>query len=173
MINANQYIDTQKWNLVRDNTRFVAVKEIKMLEEEKLEFSLAKNKWYLLDGTESREYKLDLVVEMVDAVCDYMFVYVGTEFKVGYNTLNIEEMKEFNAIKSVVENQLNSMQGILNNILGQKVDLSYCYQLVLEANNAKPSTKNEDDKVQKGTEWVDPKYKIMDYLISLGVDEYI
>lgn len=175
MINLANYLATRNWNIDRNYIKFDAELENKMLEEEKAEFFLDFEKYTALgkNTPECISDKLDAVVGIVDALCDFIFVFSGTETKVSLSNMSLDDKAKYSIIRITAERDMNLMMSLTLNILGQKFDIDTCYDMVVEANNLKPSKTNADGKGVKGDKWVDPKHKIKQYLIDLGCPEYI
>jgi hypothetical protein len=176
MINLELYKQTRQWNINRGFTKKLDLQlESDMLEEEKEEFFDAYEQYNgLKDEPLAIDARLDLAVDMVDAVCDYLFVSVGLDAKSQLNRLpDADTQGKVALLKTNVDKNLAVMGALLIDVVGAKVDLNVCYGFVVEANNLKPAKSNADGKGVKGDEWVDPKHKIKDYLEELNVREYI
>ncbi len=175
MISLDNYKATSDWNIIRGySKKFNPELENAMLEEEKKEFFDAYEEYKVTPKTkEYLELRLDIVTDMVDAVCDYLFVSVGLDTKTQLNTVPLEHQPLAIALKNTVDKHISVMGTLLMDVVGNKVDMNHCYTLVVEANNLKPAKENADGKGEKGDAWVDPKIKIKDYLVELGVTEYI
>lgn len=164
------YLGTMQWNKERGLTSLNLELENTMLEEEKKEFY---DDFDNFNNSTPSEEKIDALVGMVDALCDYTFVAIGTDSKVAKNTLSIQNKVIVNALKSDIEKQLGLMEGILRQLLGNVFDVDTCYNFVLEANNKKPNKQDPDGKNIKGDTWEDPKGEIKKYLLTLpGIEEY-
>jgi hypothetical protein len=166
----NQYLGTMNWNVVRGLTTLNLKLENDMAEEEKKEFW---DDYKIFTETEAGDTKVNALAGMVDALCDYTFVAIGTDSKVAINVVSLNDKIIINALKADMEKQIGLMTGVLHNILGNVFDLDYCYGLVLEANNLKPNKQDPNGKNVKGAEWVDPKTPIKEYLLTLpGIEQY-
>lgn len=159
-----QYIQTQNWNKERGYTKFSLGLESDMLNEEQLEFYEAYDVFNNEQEGTDRWY--ELVADMVDAICDLRFVFVGTEFKVSRTKLEGLDLVQYSAMAGHIERQLSIQETLLSNMQGG-INMSECYQFVLEANQAKPAKTNAVGKGIKGDTWVDPKIKIIEYLKTL------
>jgi hypothetical protein len=159
-----------RWNEERGLTSLNLELENDMLEEEKKEFW---DDYERFTEFEAGDNKLNAIVGMVDALCDYTFVAIGTDTKVAKNILSIQNKVIVNALKSDIEKQIGLMEGILRQLLGNVFNVDICFNFVLEANNKKPNKQNAAGKNIKGTEWEDPKGRIKEYLLTLsGIEEY-
>ena len=164
------YLGTMKWNEDRDLMNLNLKLENDMLEEEKKEFW---DDFKIFRETPASTAKLNALVGMVDAHCDYTFVAIGTDAKVAQNFTDLNDKLIIHALKGDAEKQMGLMGGILTKIIGNVYDATIPYNLVLEANNLKPKKKDRNGKNEKGTQWVDPKDAIKDYLLTLpGIEEY-
>ena len=177
MIDLNNYKATRQWNIDRGYAfRLVPELENDMLEEEKKEFFDAYELYTSLKNEgkpETQDSRVDLAVDMIDALCDYTFVAVGTDTKSQMSTLDVETQIKISAIKNNAEKMMQVIGTLLIDVVGAKVDLNKCYEFVVEANNLKPAKANADGKGTKGDKWIDPKHNIKDYLESLNIREYI
>jgi len=136
-------LETAKWNYKRGNTKFDYDLETSMLEEEAQEFKEGLEMYFEALGTDNDT--LPALVEMVDAYCDYKFVFNGTMFKaLGTSTQLVGPTIH-----------LDYMYGILGE-LGLLSILGKAYSAVTVANNDKGS-KKVNGKIQKGDSWIDPK----------------
>lgn len=177
MIDLKNYKATRQWNIDRGYAfKLVPELENDMLEEEKKEFFDAYELYIPLKNEgkpETQDSRVDLAVDMIDALCDYTFVAVGTDTKSQMTSLDVETQIEISAIKNNAEKMMQVIGTLLIDVVGAKVDLNKCYGFVVEANNLKPAKANADGKGTKGDKWVDPKHNIKDYLESLNIREYI
>lgn len=164
------YLGTMGWNEERHLMGLNLKLENDMLEEEKKEFW---DDFKIFRECSAGDAKLNALVGMVDAHCDYTFVAIGTDAKAAQNNTSLNDKIIINALKADIEKQMGLMGGILTKILGNVYNPEICYNLVLEANKLKPKEKDANGKNVKGTQWVDPKGKIKDYLLTLpGIEEY-
>lgn len=177
MIDLNNYKATRQWNIDRGYAfKLVPELENDMLEEEKKEFFDAYELYKSLKNEgkpDTQDSRVDLAVDMIDALCDYTFVAVGTDTKSQMTTLDVETQVKISAIKNNAEKMMQAIGTLLIDVVGAKVDLNKCYGFVVEANNLKPAKANADGKGTKGDKWIDPKHKIKDYIESLNIREYI
>lgn len=177
MIDLNNYKATRQWNIDRGYAfKLVPELENDMLEEEKKEFFDAYELYKSLKNEgkpDTQDSRVDLAVDMIDALCDYTFVAVGTDTKSQMTTLDVETQVKISAIKNNAEKMMQVIGTLLIDVVGAKVDLNKCYGFVVEANNLKPAKANADGKGTKGDKWIDPKHKIKDYIESLNIREYI
>ena len=177
MIDLNNYKATRQWNIDRGYAfKLVPELENDMLEEEKKEFFDAYELYKSIKDDckdETQDNRVDLAVDMIDALCDYTFVAVGTDTKSQMSTLDVETQIKISAIKNNAEKMMQVIGTLLIDVIGAKVDLNRCYGFVVEANNLKPAKANADGKGTKGDKWIDPKHKIKEYLESLNIREYI
>lgn len=166
----NSYLGTMEWNEIRGLVTLNLELENDMLEEEKKEFY---DDFAIFKSQKAGTKKLDALVGMVDALCDYTFVAIGTDSKVAKNTLSIQNKVIVNALKSDMEKQIGLMESILRQLIGNVFDFDVCYTYVLEANNKKPNKQDPNGKNVKGDVWEDPKGDIKKYLLTLpGIEEY-
>jgi len=161
-----------KWNYKRNNLELNVELEENMLNEEEKEFQEALKDYIVsTEATDTLpEFKdesiLWAVVDMVDAYCDYIFVYYGTMVKaMGTNhTFNIGN-------KQSIMNTLLTEVLISHNVNmfehGKPPILDTCMEAVIEANEAKPIKKTKG-KVSKGKKFKDPKEKIKEILLEAG-----
>ena len=164
------YLGTMQWNEDRNLMNLNLELENDMLEEEKKEFW---DDFKVFRATLASESKVDALTGMVDAACDYTFVAIGTDAKVAQNTIGLEEKIIVDALKSDAEKQIGLMNSILTQLLGNYFNVDICYNYVLEANNLKPNKQAPNGKNEKGSEWVDPKGLIKEYLLTIpGIEEY-
>lgn len=164
------YLGTMKWNEDRDLMNLNLKLENDMLEEEKKEFW---DDFKIFRESMAGDNKLNALVGMVDAHCDYTFVAIGMDAKVAQNFTSLNDKLIINALKNDAEKQMGLMAGILTKIIGNVYDATIPYNLVLKANELKPKKKDKNGKNEKGTQWVDPKGPIKDYLLTLpGIEEY-
>lgn len=168
----NLYLGTLEWNKKRGLLDTLNLElENKMAEEEKEEFY---TDFVRFTELEPSEYKVDALVGMIDAVCDYMFVSIGTDCKVAMNKVSLQDKLLVQALKDDMEKQIGLMNGILSQYLGNVFNFDECYEYVLDANNKKPNKQDPDGKNLKGGEWEDPKNDIKKYLLSLpGIEMYL
>lgn len=168
----NSYLETVEWNEVRGLTKALNLKlENDMLEEEKKEFY---DDYTNFKNSPKGDDKVNAIVGMVDALCDYTFVAVGTDAKAALNTLTLNDKMVLSALKDDTEKQLSLMTTILTKILGNYLDLDECYGYVLLQNNKKPNKQDPNGKNEKGGTWEDPKHMIKAHIMSLPtIGEYI
>jgi len=158
-LTPQQVKDTVDWNKRRNGLTFDLSLEESMLLEEIEEF------WEAY--TEQKGY---YHVDMIDALCDTWFVYIGTRAKL----VGTKATPEVTELLLFVETEMHTMYDILERQFGLHTDnLSACYQIVLDANKAKGTKKNAEGKVEKGDEWVDPKHTIAEYLKELEDRVYL
>lgn len=176
MINLENYKRTRKWNIDRGLTAKLDLNlENNMLEEEKGEFFEAYQQYQSLkDDALAIDQRLDLAVELIDAICDYSFVMVGFDTKTQeVQVQSPSDQITISAMKDAAEKMMAVMGALLMDVVGNKVDMNHCYNLVVTANELKPKKTDANGKNTKGDAWVDPKFKIREYLEELNVREYI
>ena len=165
----NFYERIIKWNIVRNDLKFDPDLESDMLSEESKEFMEAYKKFL----TESLlpAFQIKVLVDMIDAYCDYYFVATGTKAKIGMNN-HCFKYKEATSLLYLMDNQLGFMYNILNDILGNNTYdiLMKSLGYVIEANETKPTKRDEKGKVVKGDKWIDPKDKIEKLLLEKGIN---
>ena len=81
-----------KWNLVRGNTEFNALKEVEMYEEELDEENLAME---LLTFAENQEELDSATYERIDALCDKYVIFTGTLAKSGMVEAPLMELARY------------------------------------------------------------------------------
>lgn len=159
-------LEITKWNYKRNKLALDVELEKAMLLEEELEFKDALLEY--LDDSQLPQFSLDAVVDMVDAYCDYSFVYTGSVAKsLGTEAWfkDCEErMKFMNSY--IIEALLEHKVQVMDITTGKSV-IDEAMQYVIDANNAKPVKKTKG-KVAKGSDWVDPKEKIKESLLTRG-----
>ena len=77
-------IEIGKWNYMRNKLICDEELENNMLDEEEDEFKQGMGLYFELmtsDNLFKEEFVIDSVVEMIDAYCDYMYVYTGSSLK--------------------------------------------------------------------------------------------
>lgn len=163
----NQYKATQKWNKDRGYTKFSIKLETDLLNEEKVEFYEAYHELLDVNPEVGSDKFVALVADMIDAICDVRFVAVGTEFKASLAMLEASDYVKLIALQSHVEKNLAIQEALLNEYV--QVNLVDAYELVLQANLAKPAKTDANGKGIKGDDWIDPKIKIQELVKkSLG-----
>jgi len=160
-----------KWNYDRNGLQLDVELERDMLEEEATEFRDGL-KHYLFESDVNilpalkGDYVLDAVVEMVDAYCDYTFVYYGTQVKL----LGSGKIVDVGSTQSIMHTLLTEIL-VTHNVTmfeyGEQPFIDMCMADVIEANMAKPIKKTKG-KVTKGKKWIDPKDKIRQRLLDSG-----
>lgn len=166
----NSYLGTMQWNEDRNLMNLNLKLENDMLEEEKKEFW---DDFKIFRETLPGEAKLNALVGMVDAACDYTFVAIGTDSKVAQSFTTLNDKMIIHALKADAEKQIGLMNGILVQLIGNNLNIDSCYDMVLNANNLKPNKQDKNGKNEKGTEWIDPKGLIKEYLLTIpGIEEY-
>lgn len=156
-----------KWNYLRNGLVYNEELEINMLNEEEQEFKDALKMYF--DSTNSLFNEtacLDAVVDMVDAYCDFTFVYYGTKVKSMGTLANIDLSSKLSIMNTMLTEVL-----ITHGVdMFQKMEapiIEQCMSLVIEANEAKPIKKTKA-KVSKGSDWKDPKQAIKELLVEKG-----
>lgn len=159
------------WNFKRNGLGFNPELERDMLAEEAKEFKDA-FVGYLGITTSDCIYTvdtlLDEVVDMVDAYCDYMYVYTGTALKaLGYAPIDGTHTQS--VMHSVLTEVLLTHGVKMYDGRGTIPLLEECFQYVIEANDKKP-IKKTTGKVTKGVGFVDPKVRIKELLQAKGFE---
>ena len=147
-------LNIAKWNFDRNNTNFFRDLEETMLQEEALEFKDGLQDYWCAP---SEHLKQTAIVDMVDAYCDFVFVLYGTEYKMLGADVAID--------LSRYHNQANYMSKCLESLGIDYKTLNKSLELVIEANSRK-GTKKVKGKIQKGSDWYDPKDKIHDLMFG-------
>lgn len=150
-IKGEKMLRVAHWNYKRDNRNFDKDLELRMLSEEAQEFKDGLEMYF--EAIECNEDPMDAIVEMVDAWCDYRFVRSGSLFKVLGSSISFD-WKSIEAQELYMYNILTKTSIDLDPNILEK-----CFDKVIEANNAKGTTK-VNGKVQKGDDWEDPKVVI-------------
>lgn len=164
-------VNIGKWNYMRNGLKFDGELETQMLEEEEAEFSAGMKAYFeqmTCDNLFKEETVTDAVVEMVDAYCDFMYVYTGTCLK-SIGTLFILDRSHKQSLMNSVLQEILVTHGV-KLYDKRKAELPFieqCYSFVMDANDKKPITKTKG-KVVKGSNFVDPKHQIRDLLIDRG-----
>jgi len=172
---ATLLLETIKWNYERNKLEFKPELEIKLLTEELTEFKNHlkiyfdkvenfRSKKFEEITDEETESMLDTIVDLIDAVCDSVFVLFGSKSKsIGYifpELVNLEREVEF--IKSVLFDILTAELGIKPKTAEDLISISY--KAVVEANKQKGTKKDENGKVMKPKNFEGPEVKIKKYL---------
>jgi len=142
------------WNRTRNSLAFDPNLEVVMLREEASEF-----------------YMSSTLVDRIDAYCDFLFVSVGTRAKFGATKAvdcktDWVEMKELfewitftlNEMKAILIDELECNSGILVN--WEHVLDTVFLDIVVNANEAKGTEKDENGKVKKGPDYKKPEAEI-------------
>lgn len=160
-----------RWNYDRNGLDFNVVLEETMLREEIAEFKDGLKDYFKHTSKEvlpNEEDILDACVEMVDAYCDFMYVYTGTCIK----QLGDTSVRDWSLNQSVMHSTLQEIlptHGVtMYSEKGTDISLlEKCFKYVIEANEAKPINKTSG-KVTKGKDWKDPKQLIKQELLDAG-----
>ena len=147
-----------KWNKDRDNINLDYDLEIKMLTEERREFWLA-----------------DSLAHKLQEYCDFLFVKVGTEFKLECNLFNSINVYLANEVCILAINDLiddyplyHHLSDLINYEYKYRLDvdkiISDCLNIIIMANEVKPKKKDASGKIIKGENHTDPLKKIEGYL---------
>ncbi len=152
------------WNKKRNNLELSVSLEKDMLTEELKEYFAAED-----------------IIDKTDAVCDTLFVAVGTEAKVANNPFDKEgnivrlaDILPIEAIDVMFTDFYGCLQkeGISQNLILQFVNEAF--NIVIEANEQKTAQKNKQGKVEKPKDFVKPEKKIkklFDYYLELSEQE--
>lgn len=162
-------IEIGKWNYLRNGLEYNPELEQNMLDEEAKEFKDAFTTYLALttsDAYYAEDTLLDEVVDMVDAYCDYMYVYTGTSLKaIGMKAIDASHTQS--VMHSVLTEVLLTHGVRMYDGKGTLPLLEEAFQYVIEANNKKPLTKTKG-KVTKGKDFIDPKVRIKELLQAKG-----
>lgn len=139
-----------RWNFERDNLGFDMELEVNMLAEEAQEFKDGMVDYFNAVGVEQLE---DAIVELVDAWADFRFVLQGTKFK------SLGLMADFGSADQT-ENYMYTCLTEEFYFLSPEI-LELAFDAVVTANEEKGIAK-VNGKIQKGSEWIDPKAAIRD-----------
>lgn len=162
-----------KFNYLRNELKVNRELEESMLVEEELEFKEAYTTYLNLIyvqtdvlPTMKDEDILDCIVDMVDAYCDFNYVYYGSLLKfLGTGTIFDYTQKQTLMSTILMETLIN--HGCKVHLQAEKPLLDKAMRFVIEANEAKPLKKTKG-KVTKGKDFIDPKEKIKDLLVERG-----
>lgn len=162
-------IEIGKWNYLRNGLEYNPELEQNMLDEEAKEFKDAFTAYLALttsDAYYAEDTLLDEVVDMVDAYCDYMYVYTGTALKsIGMKAIDASHTQS--VMHSVLTEVLLTHGVRMYDGKGTLPLLEEAFQYVIQANNKKPLTKTKG-KVSKGKDFKDPKALIKELLKAKG-----
>jgi hypothetical protein len=138
-----------------------------MLDEEATEFKEAFCDYLAASDTLfADEFILDSAVNMVDAYCDWMFVYMGTVCKGIHGSP--DDHGHWQSIMNSILTELLATHGVtLHTADGRPPLVERCFLHVIDANEAKPMDK-VTGKVVKGPNWSDPKVLIRNELLEAG-----
>ena len=144
------------WNQERDNTKFDVKLEQKMLTEEFAEFFASND-----------------LVDKLDAIADFIFVYEGTIYKILYNNVNISEYEDLIAMAQTLFVMMYEdlkkdipKEDILVEAMDKTLDI------VIEANQQKGKTKNKEGKIQKPKDFVKPEERIKKEVVDSIILDY-
>lgn len=160
-----------KWNYTRNKLVFDEELELAMLAEEENEFKDGMLLYFdliTIDNYGKDAYIINSVVEMIDAYCDYMYVYTGTSIK-SIGTDVIFDCSHKQSLMNSVLNEILITHGtqLYNKQQAELPFMERCYQFVIDANEAK-SKKVTKGKVTKTKNFKDPKDLIREELLSSG-----
>lgn len=162
-------IDIGKWNYLRNGLEYNPELEQNMLDEEAKEFKDAFTTYLALttsDAYYAEDTLLDEVVDMIDAYCDYMYVYTGTALKsIGMKAIDASHTQS--VMHSVLTEVLLTHGVRMYDGKGTLPLLEEAFQYVIQANSKKPLTKTKG-KVAKGKDFKDPKVLIKELLRAKG-----
>lgn len=162
-------IDIGKWNYLRNGLEYNPELEQNMLDEEAKEFKDAFTTYLALTTSDAyypEDILLDEVVDMVDAYCDYMYVYTGTVLKsIGLKVIDGSHTQSI--MHSVLTEVLLTHGVRMYEGKGTLPLLEEAFQYVIQVNSKKPLPKTKG-KLTKGRDIKDPKELIKDLLKSKG-----
>lgn len=156
-----ELIRVWEWNKYRNFTEVKPEVDKRILYEEIDEIHIAQKK---LDKTianvlTKEAYQSDLFfeaqAELIDAYCDTFFVLLGIAARCYYHKHEIPSdylLDVFYETRSIPTH----IQSILPR----------CFDKVCDANDTKPTQKDETGKIMKGSEWIDPKCEIKKIILS-------
>jgi hypothetical protein len=159
-------LEITKWNYKRNGLVLDRELERNMLDEEAQEFNEG-----LIMYLNNTSLKLEAVVDMVDAYCDFNFVYTGTISKQIGDSQWIDEEKRMMYMNTYLIEILFAHGVQIFTPEGKSI-IDSSIEYVIEANKKKPITKTSG-KVIKGEDWVDPKEQIKELLISRGWNDSV
>ena len=164
-------VNIGKWNYMRNGLKFNSELEHSMLAEEEAEFADGMKNYFeqmTCDNLFKAEAVEDAVVEMIDAYCDFMYVYTGTCLKTIGTDYTIDCSHKQSLMNSVLQEILVTHGVKLYDKMKAELPfIEQCYSFVMDANDKKPITKTKG-KVIKGSDFVDPKQQIRELLIDRG-----
>lgn len=152
IVEKKQIEAIQLWNKERGSTKYSKYLEYKMLSEEFAEYFEAKE-----------------LVDKLDAIADFIFVYEGTLYKAYLSNLpeDIVERLTYDCAQMfsiMFENLVDTLQlehdGLIFNVILETLDI------VIEANQQKSANKNVDGKITKPADFVPPEKTIKEQVID-------
>jgi len=165
--------DIAKFNYLRNEFKLNKELEENMLIEEETEFIDAYKTYLELiyKSTDvapqmKEEAILDCLVDMVDAYCDYMYVYYGTLLKY-LGTGEVFDRTQKQTLMNTILMETLVRHGIKIYDAGKVPLTDKAMQFVIDANDNKPIKKTKG-KVAKGKKWIDPKEEIKKLLEGRG-----
>lgn len=164
-------VNIGKWNYMRNGLNLNTELEHNMLLEEEAEFAKGMKDYFeqiTCDNLFKAEFVVDAVVEMVDAYCDFMYVYTGTCLKTIGTDYTIDCSHKQSLMNSVLQEILVTHGVKLYDRMKAELPfIEQCYSFVMDANDKKPITKTKG-KVVKGDTFIDPKLRIKELLLERG-----
>ena len=158
-------LEIAKWNLDRNSLQFNPVLEVSMLSEEVHEFFTA-----------------DSLVNRLDAYCDFLFVWEGTQAKLNSQSITtVDQLLALNKAWDDLEayahrvmaymftNLTRELTLLLPTLVSAETIIMEVLNLIMEANQKKGVAKGPDGKIIKGPDYVPPEETIKEYLRGLGV----
>jgi hypothetical protein len=162
-----------KFNYLRNELKVNRELEESMLVEEELEFKEAYTAYLNLiyvqtDAlpTMKDEAILDCIVDMVDAYCDFNYVYYGSLLKF-LGTGTIFDYTQKQTLMSTIVTEILINHGCKIHEQFKKPLLDKAMSFVIEANEVKPLKKTKG-KVAKGKDFRDPKEDIKELILDRG-----
>lgn len=166
-------IDIAKFNYLRNHLELNRNLEETMLIEEETEFIDAFKLYLKLVYEETdvgfsmkEEAILDILTDMVDAYCDFMYVYYGSLLKY-LGTGEVYDKTQKQTLLSTILMEVLVGHGCKIHKQNEKPLLDLAMSYVIKANDAKTLDKTEG-KVEKGDKFIDPKEKIKNLIVDRG-----
>jgi len=141
----------EKWNEDRGNTKYKRELETSMLKEEFQEFVVAQD-----------------LVDKLDAVADFIFVFVGTLFKTQKD--DVDEFEKDSITKFglvLIDMMLEDLERDLQKPRKQvEKYVSETLNIVIEANQQKGNQKDENGKIIKPKDFMKPEERIQKEVVE-------
>ena len=142
-----------EWNRKRNGLKFDPILETRLLTEEAHEFMMA-----------------ETTAERLREFADFLFVAAGSRAKFMAMQLQsadalVNVYTKWDVVVKWINSTIKAMQEILEEEEGiTEYTIDEALEIVIEANEAKPLTKDDHGKVIKGQDYVDPIAKIKELI---------